>query len=69
MEIAVVPNGWVGGPGTFDTAGYGVAANATGHVVHPAKALLGNVSAFWGWPEVLGTAITVRLANGVTTSG
>ena len=69
MEVAVVPLGWVGRPGTFDAAGDSVATNTTGDVVHPAKALLRDVCAFGGRPKVFGASITVRLTNGVTTGG
>jgi hypothetical protein len=69
VEIAVVPHGWVGGPRTFDAAGYGVAADSAGDVVYPAKAGFLDTSELRSWAEVLGATVTVRLANGVTTGG
>ena len=69
VEIAVVPHGWVGGPGAFDAAGHGVATDATGLVVHPPEAGLFDRGTFRSWAEVLGATVTVRLANGVTTGG
>ena len=69
VEVAVVPLGGVGGPGTFNTGADGIAPHTTSGVVHPTEALLLNVSTFRGRAEVTGVTITVSLTHGVTTGG
>ena len=69
LEVAVVPLGGVGGPGTLNTAGHGVAAHATAGVVHPAQALLMHIGAFGGRAQVGRVAVAMRLAHGVAASG
>ena len=57
------------GPGAFDAAGHGVAADAAAGVVHPAQALLFDVGTFRVRAEVRGIAIAVGLADGVAAGG
>ena len=66
VKVAVVPNGGVGRPCAFDTAGDGVSANAGAKVACPAEALLFKRSAFGlGTFVVLGSS-AVSLAEGVS---
>src|SRR5690606_6489323 len=54
-----------GGPGAFDAAGDGVAANAAAGVVDPAQPLFFQPGAFRCVAEVGGVAVAVALFDGV----
>ena len=57
------------GPGAFDTAGHGVAADATAGMVVPAQPLFFQISRLGSGPQVGSAAIAVRFADGVAASG
>ncbi len=67
--LAGVPLHRMRGPGALDAAGHGVAADAARRVVHPAEALFLDLRAFGRRAKVGGTAVAVRLADGVTAAG
>src|SRR5690606_31344059 len=69
VEVAVVPFGRVRGPGAFDAAGDGVAADATGGVVLPAEALFFQFRAFRSRAEGGGVAVAVTCAYGMGSGG
>src|SRR5690606_41894775 len=56
LEVAVVPLRRVSGPGAFDAAGHGVAADATLGLVDPAQALIIDIGGFWIRTQQFGSA-------------
>ena len=67
LEVAIVPGGRVGLPGTFQAAGDGVRASAAGETVDPAEALFFNPGPLGFATHMAGGAGPVRLAEGVPT--
>ena len=68
IEVAVIPFRWIGSPSAFQAARDRIATDGTRAVIHPAKALLLQLSTFWRLAQVCSTAITMAFTHGVTTS-
>ena len=68
VEVAVVPGGGIGLPGTLDAAGSGVHALAAAELVDPAQALFFDTRGFRLRTDQRRIACAVGLAKGVTAS-
>src|SRR5690606_25684146 len=66
VEIPVIPFGGMGGPGTFNTTGDGIATFTLTLWVVPSQTLFGEISSLRVGSELGGIAITVTFANRVT---
>ena len=65
FQVVVAPLGRSGGPGDFQAAGDGVGPFAGAEAVFPAQALLFQAGRFGLWPDIVGRAGAVGLAEGV----